>query len=340
MSRKNMPLIIGGAVVLLLVLGLGYFLFSVKSRYSDDVAKLSSERNKLQRLTSRTPFPSDENVQIMGRQLDIYEDYLDGLFASMSQGQTAIGAVDGDRFRRMLETVLRKLLNDARAHSVSIPTEFPFGFHRYVQGAPPVASELPRLLNQLQAVAVLCGILYESGISELLGVERTMFEQDAQMGEGGNASSAGGFGAEEPAGRRPRRRGAEPEPTQKQVSTELVRDEDGLFTKEHYVLVYRARDEANWKVLDRLAQGAPFAVVTQMEVVNSSRPAVVPPPTESVAPTGAAAQAGRSTGAPVPEILPRDLRVVAGRELPTVRLEVDLYRFTEAAPDTPAEESR
>ncbi len=335
MNRKNMPLLIGGVVALLLLAALGYGLFNAKGHYTEDMDALQSESRKLQRLTSRDPFPSEPNVKISDKQLDIYDDYLVNLFSEMRKGQTSIGAVDGDRFRRVLEDVLRRLFVEARNKSVVIPTAFPFGFHRYVEGALPVAEELPRLLNQLQSVAVLCGILYDSGISELLAVERTVFERDAQMAQAI---------AEEDTGRR-RRRG-EPEPEVAKSATDLYQDPDGLFTKEHYALIFRARDEAVWKLLDRLSKGSPFIVVTKLEITNAHRPAVVAPPTEAeTAPAGGGGVSvavagwqspGMGRGPAVqqnkaPEILPRDLRIVAGNELPTIRIELDLYRFAEEA---------
>ncbi len=93
--------------------------------------------------------------------------------------------------------------------------------------------------------------------------------------------------------------------------------------------------------MDRLSQGAPFVVVTRMEISNPARPAVVPPKEPEPAPASSQpvsvgqwqAPPGSMPAAPreVPVVLPRELRVVAGQELSNVRLEVDLYRFTEAA---------
>ena len=83
--------------------------------------------------------------------------------------------------------------------------------------------------------------------------------------------------------------------------------------------------------------------VTKVEIANPARPTVAPPKTDK--PKAAAAPApvstagwkaaGSSDGAAAAKeeepILPRELRVVAGQELPNVRLEVDLYRFAEVA---------
>lgn len=337
MSRKHMPLYIGGGVALVLLLGLGYFLIAEKSAYAEKKEGVDSVRRKLERLTDRKPaFPSAVNVEITSRQLEIYRTYQEGLFDKMRAGQVPVGAVDQDRFRRLLEANLQKLVSDARANAVSIPVQFPFGFHRYVAGALPEPEEMPRLMSQLQGVAQLCTILYQSGISELLGVERTEFEKDALLAASMNMDDSMGR----------RRRRDEPSEEEKADPKALFTDSDGLFTKEHYVLNFRAKDEAQKKVLDRLAQGAPFTVVTKMTMTNPGRP-LVPAPSPSggsavaqaapapVSSTGWQSAGARNTLAQETKEnapLPRDLRVIAGRELPDVRLEVDVYRFVEPEP--------
>ena len=334
MNRKHMPLLVGGLVVLLLAVALVFLLFQAKGRYADGFAKLSSVQTQLQRLTNRGTFPSDPNVQAMRKQQEIYNEYLEGLKGAMKQGQRAAEPVNRDGFRRLLEDGLRQLQNDARAKSVTIAPDLAFGVQRYMAGNPPADDELARLVDQFQSIFALCEILYDAGIGELVGVERTVFEKDAQVAA-----------PEEEFGRRGARNRTEEETTA--PSVELATDPLGLFTKEHYVLTYKAQDAANWKVLDRLAHGAPFAVVTSLDVANPARPAVAPPPAppsaaapaasrpvstagwQSAAPQGAPAEGAGA--APAAEILPRELRVVAGQELPTVRLEVDVYRFAEAA---------
>jgi hypothetical protein len=266
----------------------------------------------------------------MGKQLDIYQDYLDGLYDSMRAGQRAAAPVNRDGFRRLLEEGLGGLLNEARAKSVTIAPDFAFGVQRYIAGNPPSDEDLPRLVDQFTSLGTLCRILFDAGIGELVSVDRAVFEKDAQVAP-----------VEEEYGRRGARNRSEPEAAA--PSAELFQDPDGLFSKEHYVLSYRAQDGVNWKVLDRLAQGAPFVVVTKLEVSNSAKPAVVLPKTEEKAapppkPTSTAGwKSAGEAGSLVagekeePVILPRELRVVAGQELPLVRLEVDLYRFAEMA---------
>ena len=333
MNRKHMPLLVGGLVVLLLVVGLFVWMFGAQGHYADGFAKLSTAQNQLQRLTARNPFPSAGNVQAMGQQLETYREYLAGLKAEMRKGQRVAEPVTRDRFRQLLEDTLRQLGNGAREKGVLLPANFAFGFQRYAEGVLPAEEEMGRLVDQLYSVKSLCEILYAAGINELVAVERTTFEKDAQAAP-----------VEEEYGRRSARGRAEAPVAA--ASVELEKDPLGLYTREHYVLTYKAQDAANWRVLDRLAKGAPFVVVTQVEIVNAARPAVLAPKTDAAAPAApqATSTAGwqapgsaAPVGGPEAEVLPRELRVVAGQEWPTVRLEVDFYRFVEPAAEEVAQ---
>lgn len=338
MNRKHMPLLIGGLLVLVLAIVLLYLLFSARGRYHEGVSALSLAQGRLARLTSRAVFPSEANVQTLDKQAKIYADYLDGLYGAMREGQFASESVPRARFPLVLEEVIGQLVNDARAKSTTLPADFSFGFQRYTAGNLPADEEVERLVVQLRSIASLCEILFGAGVAELLAVDRTVFEKDAQMAP-----------VEEEYGRRSLR-SREGTPDAAPASTELFKDPDGLFTKERYSLSFRAPVPALWAVLDRLAKGSPLVVLTKVEVSNPARPAViVPKPEEAKEPAPRPASAGgwqsaapRETGAgdkKEPEILPRELRVVAGQELPVVRLELDLYRFVEAAAAEKGEEN-
>ena len=326
MSRKHMPLIVGGVVVAVLSAAIGFLTFQAKGSYAEQVEALDGAQNKLKKLSGRPVFPSEANVELMGKQLETYEGYLDGLFGAMRAGQKHLETPDRDGFRQLLDQTMSRLFNMAKENGVTVPANFWFGFQLYAGGNPPAEEDLGRLADQLKSVAALCEILYQAGISEVVEVERAVFEKTAQ-------AIAAAPAEEESRGRRSRGRG-EPE-AEAPKPTDLYQDPGGLFTKERYVLAYRAKDEVNWKVLDLFSKiGTPYVVVTKLEIVNAARPAVLAPRPEGgpLQPGGARppAMGGPATpGGQAPEILPRELRVVAGQELPLVRLEVDLYRFAE-----------
>lgn len=327
MNRKYMPLVIGGVLVLVVVLGLGYLLFSAKSNYADRRMNLDREQLKLRNLTNRNPFPADTNVVILSKQKTVFETYLGDLLGVLKQGQTPVGDLTRDRFRQLAESKLRELTDEARKRNVILPANFAFGFQRYAEGNLPPDEEMERLVDQFKSIAMLCDVLFKSGISELVAVERTVFERDAQAAP-----------VEESYGRRTRGR---EEAEVQAPKLDLKVDPHGLYTKEHYQFTYKAKDEAQWEVLNRLAKGTPFTVVTRVEITNPAKPVVTPPQTKPeehpAAPVSTTVWAAPGSLQPSPkpetEILPRDLRVTAGRDLPTIVLDVDMYRFLEPAAD-------
>lgn len=335
MSRKHLPLYVGGGVTLVLAGVLGFFLFQQTGTYEETKDSLNGAQRKLVRLTNREPaFPSEANVEQEKKQIETYRKYKDDLFAAMRKGQEDLWESNRDGFRRRLQECLTTLENEARKHAVGLPPRFPFGFQRYIAGALPEDGEIQRLMAQLQAVTAICGILYDSGIAELRGVERMEFEKSAQAAGNDENSSA-----------RARRRGRDrgDEETSK-APTELYVDPDHLFCKEHFAVTFTARDDALWKILDRLAQGAPFIVVTGVTVTNPERPAVAQVSGSGGESSGAVSQDGwtsaggqNTLGGSHAEELPRELRICAGQEKPEVRLELDVYRFLEKMDETEAE---
>lgn len=349
MSRKNMPVIVGGAVVGVIALVLAYFLYAAIQAYGNSSDELVDANGKLSRLQRRPVFPSRENADAMEEQVVDYEEYLQGLSKSLRLNQPSTTDFSRDRFLSDYADTMRTLLN-GRAKGVIItpPTgsSIPgmFGFELYRTGTPPNEKDLPRVMSQLQDIKAVCMVLYDAGITELMGVTRTEFETAAALAAP----------SDEDMGRSRRRRGREEEEPQVQPGA-LFTDPDGLFTRESYSFVFRASDKALQKVLDSLAAGQPFAVVTALDVVNPTRPVVQPPPPPPGAP--AEAQGGpvaastisgfRAVGAAAPPpavkeaapILPRELRVTAGQETPVISMKVDVYRFLDLASKQAEEEA-
>ena len=349
MSRKNMPLIVGGAVFGVLAVALGFFTYRAIGQFSDSQEALSSQTSKLRRLRNRDPFPSVENAEVLAKQRDHFADYLAALRDDMGKAQPEVGDVSRDRWNREFGQTLRSIITAAHDRGVNLPpasSGFLFGFERYRE-VIPLDSELGRLFPQLQGIARLCGILFDSGITELVGIEREQFELIPVAAAVDEDDS--------PRRGRNRRRQQEEEEVQG-PSRDPFKDKDGLFTREHYSLTFRARDEALWNVLAAFAKASePFIVVTKVDVVNAVRPAVLPPRAPEAVPAAPSPVPGRlptatdgfrAAGAPAPAPakdaeapLPRELRVVAGNDLSLVRIELDIYRFAgaDAAPATEEE---
>ncbi|MBO4286634.1 MAG: Amuc_1100 family pilus-like protein, partial [Kiritimatiellae bacterium] len=282
MIRKHLSLVIGGVVFLVLAAVLGWLLFANLQKYGEAAGERDTASQKLRRLVKREPFPSRENVEAVRQQMESFTAYLGTLSEKMREGQMPEEQADYSQFAGLYEDMLSRMDREARAKNVSVPPNFAFGFQYYAAGNLPMADETPHLVLQLRTVEQLCSILFESGISTLLSVERPVFEE-AALNEARNAN-------EENEGGRRRRR-MEENAAAEAAPTGLYADPDGLFTREHYVFAFRAKDTALAKVLDRLSSGQPYAVVTKLDVSNTAKPLTAKPNAE-----GGDKEAGVRTG--------------------------------------------
>jgi hypothetical protein len=243
-------------------------------------------------------------------------------------------------------TMLTKM---AETNNVSLPPRFFFGFTRYAEGALPEPQHLPRLTIQFQMIRKVCEIFFAESIQTLEIVQREEFEEEKKMP---------GEELIDPRmlqrmGRRPPKKSgtqrARPEPTEEQ-----------LYSSERIVFEFTGDSRALWQVLNKLAQSSLFTVVREVDLVNEARPeAALEKVTKGRGGTRGRPPAGMGDlllepgmedafalpGAPPPGAEPdkamaeelmrlsHDERVVAGREMLRVNLDLELYRFKKDGPE-------
>jgi hypothetical protein len=118
----------------------------------------------------------------------------------------------------------------------------------------------------------------------------------------------------------------------------------GLYTRERFVLTLRIRDESIAGLLNTLGRGENgehqhlFTVVTRLELMGGGLPKPPPSTTEAAlvataegATVAPAEDAEAVVGEKSNEPKKREERIVAGAENVTVRMDVDVYRFTDEA---------
>ncbi|MBQ7252732.1 MAG: Amuc_1100 family pilus-like protein [Kiritimatiellae bacterium] len=323
MNKKNLPLILGGVVFLLAAAGLGYLAFAQFTRFDEGFERMEAANAKLAKLVNRKPFPSAANVKALEEQTKDFGAYLQDLTGRMREGQIEPTALNFSQFSGAFEEMRTRLASAAGEHGVQIPPQFDYGFKYYADGNMPVPDDMNRLVRQLDTVEMLSKVLYDAGIKSIVSVERPVFEAAA-------LAAAQNKGDE---GRR-RRRGDDDgnAATNAAASTEYA-DPDGLFTREHYVFRFTADDEALLGALAALSSCKPVTVVTKVTSENKARPQQL-----SVPAAGASGEKD-ATGQNPAEPLPRELRVIAGKETPAVAVELDVYRFPEAAEGDGTEEA-
>lgn len=219
-------------------------------------------------------------------------------------------------FPAEIERVTRRLRNEAAEAEVKVAETVAFGFERYARGNLPMQEHVPRLVVQLRTIEALCQILFQSKVSELVSVQREVFDVER---------------TQVPAADAPGRRGVRQPSEVVAAPTVAVEPEGvkGLYTRERYTLTFMATDPALRAVLNRMASAPMLMVVRNLELRNEMAVGGAPaqrlserlrPRGEAQRPTGERERDARRPQA-------AEERVVAGLERIRVVMELDVYRF-------------
>ncbi|MBN1269254.1 MAG: Amuc_1100 family pilus-like protein [Kiritimatiellae bacterium] len=320
--RKHMGLVVGGGITLVLLIVAVGLLLRVRKTYTTVNAELQMRTQRLNALNQRDPFPSEENVKLAAQKLEDLKLFFTNLTTALQSGQVEPVQMEPAEFPPLLERTARELRARAATPTarVKLPDRFAFGFERYLLGNLPAEADIPRLVIQLKTVESICSMLFESRVSEVMEVRRTVFEQREDTRE-----------TEAPVDLRRRRVVSSQAPD---ISAPPEVEAEGLYGRERFELRFVARETALWELLNRMAGSSAFIVVVDLQLANKAGAKVSAAAgkavTASAAPTpmpGSPFGWPAAASAPVERVLTHDERVVAGREEIEVRLVIDVYRF-------------
>ena len=316
--RKYMGLLVGGAIALVLVIVVSVLLFKFRSEYARVQSDLQASLMTLERLHQRSPFPNVDNVARVRENLYELEEYLDMLLGTLSRQQIVSEDMERAAFPSEIERTVRRLRASASEKEIRLAEGLAFGFDRYAAGNLPSQEHVPRLVVQLRTVEALCSLLFDARISELVSVEREVFDVERTQEELFDPGAV----------RRPGRAPAVVAAPATRVAPEGV---EGLYTKERYTLTFFASDQAVRDAVNSMIESPMLMIIRNLEMRNemglggisaSARLEARLQPRDTPRP-GAPGQAPRETVQPTL----RDDRLVAGRERVRVTMQVDVYRF-------------
>ena len=326
-SRRKILIVTLSVIIGLMFIAAGILVFRGFAAFYRAESELGVKKAELEKLYQRRPFPSSQNLKTENENLEVLNQEMAGLLAAMGRGQIESVDQSPPKFMAQFWETRKDLAARAKDMDVTLANEgdFDFGFGRHMQGNLPAPQDVPRLTQQLKIVQSLCGVLYDSRISELKGIGREEFEVDAVTGAGAQPAAAGG-----------RRRGATVVASLNVMSPNAGLIQEGrLFGNWHFTLSFTAKESALLGVLNGFARSPLFVVVTRVDVAGDDK---------AFQQSGETAPAGRKpakdapakaveVGKDVPAALPRDQRVVCGHDVPlTVKMELDVYQFVKAQP--------
>jgi hypothetical protein len=319
--RKNMMLVVGGGICLVLFIVAGYFLVKFRADYVKVSGQVKGAQSRLDQLNQRDPFPSEANIGMSQTNLVKLQAYFKDLMDNLQQEQGAVEPIEAADFAPLLEKAKERMEARAAAAGVKMPERSGLGFASYAAGKLPSSDVIPRLVIQLKAIETVLGQLFDARVTEVLAMERDIFESPASAAEEAVADS-----------RRRGRGGATDAPVAKALQGLPPLATNELYSAERIYVSFTASESSVWQLLNSLAMTRPFMMVSDVKILNSldlaKRATTAPaarPGTGAVA--APAAAAGQKT---IP--MDREDRVAAGREPVKVELVLEVYRFSGAAP--------
>lgn len=299
--KRNMGLIVGLAVLGLALAGTAVWLFLLVQQYQKVQDEVSTLQQQHSALVARSVFPSEKNMKVLKANLKLAEQTLAQLQESLGRTQVTPVKMEAADFSRYLSGWVKTLRAKARQARWKLDAKYAFGFERYYAGQIPAENDIPRLTIQMQQIAALCEILADCKVTELVRIERVVFEKSG----GETYTRRGVVVAATPSAAAADGGGVALEPDEAQ----------GLYTRERYQLELVATEAAMWQLLNRLAASPTFSVVKKIELDNPTIPV-------SLAVAG--------TNAPAIDRLPREQRIAAGVEPVRVIMDLDVLRIANA----------
>ncbi|MCX6997975.1 MAG: Amuc_1100 family pilus-like protein [Kiritimatiellaeota bacterium] len=328
--KKNLWLFLGGGGAILLLLAAAVFLFWQISGFRRVNTTLAEAHDRLLQLHRRNPYPSESNVLLVQSNLALLESYQQQLADQLRRGQIEPQAMQPVDFNHYVHTTIRKMLAQAKQLNMTLPQKFAFGFEAYYQeGLFPANADVSRLTVQLQSVEALFELLCQIKISEIVALDRQVFEQR-------EASDAG------PVAVMSRPRGEASAPEIKALYPVAPPEAEGLYTREHITLTLQARDEVILTLLNALASSGTavtskpkfFAVVSKLSMTAAAgvESKKAPEAALGARTPGKTAVTPENPAPPVEDQRTHEERIAAGRETVRVLLGLDLYRLNPHPP--------
>ncbi|MBL9126875.1 MAG: Amuc_1100 family pilus-like protein [Verrucomicrobiales bacterium] len=180
--KKNLTLVLGGLVGLVLLGGSGFFLFTQSSRESTVNTALEEKRTEWNRLNELKPYPDEKNIKAVREEAARVEK----LSASLKQGLKAVDVqpvTDTFSLKLLIETTISELKKEAEAAGVHLPDRYAFTFQKLREMPQFDSNGIPKLAEQVAQISTLCRVLFDAKVHSLDQLRRPAILKD----EGGSA---------------------------------------------------------------------------------------------------------------------------------------------------------
>lgn len=161
--KKNLMLVLGGLVGLVLLAGSGYFLYSETSRDAEINTALEEKKAEWNRLNGLNPFPDEKNIKAVKEDTAQVEKFASDLKAHI--GAVSIPPLtDTFSLKLLIETTISDLRNEAEAAGVTLPHNYAFTFQKLREMPQFESNAIPRLAEQVAEISLLSRVLFDAKV--------------------------------------------------------------------------------------------------------------------------------------------------------------------------------
>ncbi|MCC7374009.1 MAG: hypothetical protein IT581_05095 [Verrucomicrobiales bacterium] len=180
--KKNLTLVLGGLVGLILLGGSAFFLFSEASREGGINAQLEEKRNEWTRLNNLNPFPDEKNIKATKEEAARVGTIAGSLRDNIKPVEVP-QVTDTFSLRLLVETTISELTKEAEAAGVNLPDRYAFTFQRLRDiGGQFDSNGIPKLAEQVAQISTLSRVMFNAKIHSLDTIRRPPVLKDEGSG--------------------------------------------------------------------------------------------------------------------------------------------------------------
>jgi len=169
--KRNLVLVIGIVLSIGLLGGAGYYLYDNYFDNEDQQVQLDQLKGEVDQLKQGI-YPSDENISLVKSNTALAEAFIDT--ASRLLVTETYKPVAAVTLHNQLPTIIDRLRRDATNAGVELPPNYQFTFGEIKRQASIFPYQVEPLVNQLNEVTAICGVLFNAKVRALDGLQRVM----------------------------------------------------------------------------------------------------------------------------------------------------------------------
>ena len=166
------------AVLIVGVLGLGFWAFKGWGGFKEAKANWETQNNRLTSLERKSLYPNDANLGAKMGQVEDFSVATNALHGKLTSLQRKLKNMSEQDFRELMNGEAEAVAGVAADKGMVIPEDFYLGFEAYTQGKKINPKAIPLLELKLDAIKQFVNLAAESGVAELVSLERVEFPQE------------------------------------------------------------------------------------------------------------------------------------------------------------------